>query len=270
MAIPLKLKQKTHQLEYISGTYGDFVCGIISYAIDGFYDHTSAVGLDWRTRYWNDSDSALERNRYVMSLRGSGYEHVENYTDYMLSHHVFLRFQNVFEDESTDILFNTHPTVLPHLKLHERLRTLNNGYTDTDCKFLMIDMSFESVFQSACNEYLSSFAHTVDEKTGTKKELFERFFNRLIMFDTVNEYIPKEQIFDIGNPRTMRPETLEPYGKVTDEHKFNYYHSDYCHRKLDMLEYKSKVILEKMKAHEPEKYKYFTHAYEHREILHTD
>ena len=269
MAIPLELSQQTYQIEYLPGTYGDFVCGIISYSIDEFYDHSSAVGLKWSSRYWNDSGSSLERNRYPMSLRGSGYEHVENYTEFMLSHHIFSIFSNVYTDPAKKILFNTHPSVLTHLEDTQRFRTVNNKYKKTDCKFLMIDMSFESLFQSACNEYLSSNAHINDKENNSKRELFERFFNRIRLLDLVKEVIPEEKIFNIDNPREMTPETIEQYGTV-DLNKFKHYHDDYCKRKLYMLEYNTKVILEKMKTLEPEKYKYFTHAYEHREVLTTD
>ena len=33
----------THLLEYMPGTYGDYICGIISHAVDEFIDPTESV-----------------------------------------------------------------------------------------------------------------------------------------------------------------------------------------------------------------------------------
>ena len=36
--IPEHLEQETFLLEYLPGTYGDYVSGIVSYSVDGFLD----------------------------------------------------------------------------------------------------------------------------------------------------------------------------------------------------------------------------------------
>lgn len=261
MAIPRKLPQKTYMLEYLPGTYGDFICGLISYSIDEFYDHHDEVGLDWKERYWKVEAAELQRNRYVMSLRGSGYEHVEYYTDFMLSHHVFLRFPNVYKSEKTKIMFNTHHSVVDF-----SFRTTKNKLTDTDCKFIVPKMSFYNIFQCVANEYFSSFAPTIDKENGNWVELFERFIHKLTLLDRIEEEIPSEKKFRIDNIRDISPEDIEYYGKV-DVKKFEEYKQDYCNRKLDMLEWKTKRLHEKIRILEPEKYRYFEHAYDTRQIL---
>ena len=62
--IPDQLEQETPLLEYYAGTYGDYVCGIISYSIDGYYD--DYVYLEDEGRYWKVEHSLVNRNRYSL------------------------------------------------------------------------------------------------------------------------------------------------------------------------------------------------------------
>jgi len=264
LPIPKRLSQKTYLLEYLPGTYGDFVSGIISYSIEEFYEHHGDVGLKWSKRYWNEEGSKLVRNRYAQSLRGAGYEHVERFTDFMLAHHTYLHFSDLFDSEKTKVLFNTHPKLRVISDINV-FRTVYNAFEYTTCKFLYINPTFENIIQCAVNEYMSGWDHLTDEKNNNKKELFFLFFNKLESLDLAKQQIPDDKLLKLDNIRDIKPSDISMYGDV-NENKFLEYKEDYCNRKLDMLEWNTTRILEKMRILEPETLEFFKHAYEHREI----
>ena len=81
--LDIKLPYTTHLLEYNPGFFGDFVCGSITYSIDNYFDPNKN-----QERYWSQSDNHVPRNRYNMSLRGNGYEHIPLYNEIVLAHDV--------------------------------------------------------------------------------------------------------------------------------------------------------------------------------------
>lgn len=262
MPIPARIPQKAYLLEYLPGTYGDYIAGIISYSIDEFYDHHGDVGLPWEERYWVANGATIARNRYPLSLRGAGYEHVEHYTDLMLSHHVHLMFPDIFESEKTKAIFNCHPRLRD-----QAFRTLeiNTNLLDAETKFLYIDPTFDNIFQCSVNEYFTGIDHITDRKNNNKQELFFGFLNKLKIHDRAKEEIPDNQLLKIGNLRDLSPEHIECYGEVNAE-KFEEYKDYYCKQKLDMLEWNTSRLYEKMKMLEPERLEFFKYAYDHREI----
>lgn len=264
MGVIRELPQQTYLLEYLPGTYGDFISGLISYSIEEFYDHVGDNGLDWNDRYWHEQDAKLARNRYPLSLRGGGYEHVENFTEFLLSHHCYTDLPSALKTDKTKMLFNTHPRIYDGA-----FRTIENKFEKTKCKFIIPDMSFDGACSIATNDYLSGFDHIIDKENNSIRELFQRFISKLQRLDEAIENIPETQLLRITKPEDITPDIISSYGTVNAE-KFDEYKLDYLQRKDSMLEWNKDMIFEKMKVKEPERYRYFTYAYEHRKVLHDD
>ena len=158
--IPPQLEQETHLLEYYAGTYGDYVAGIISYSIEDFYDNYSHMSDS--DRYWEVDNALVRRNRYALGLRGNGYEHVESYTDFMLSHKIWLEFQPHYNKmQPKKVLFNTHPRLILGTEYSNPniYRTITNSFKSTKTKFISIPLDFDAIFKVACNEYYTSRIH---------------------------------------------------------------------------------------------------------------
>ena len=153
--IPEHLEQETFLLEYLPGTYGDYVSGIVSYSVDGFLDPCEPHLSDGEEKYWNANNAIVARNKFPLSLRGGGHEHVLDYSEFMLAHHTFLHFNSFLHIPSPEkykLLFNTHTYIVDPL----RLRTMHNAFTDTKTNCLTIKDDFDIVFTSTCNEYFTS------------------------------------------------------------------------------------------------------------------
>lgn len=264
LGLPVELKQDSYLIEYLPGTYGDFVSGIISYSIEEFYEHYSETGLDWNDRYWNEHNSILQRNRYPLSLRGSGYEHVENFTEFMLAHHLYTCIPKSLDTKKTKILFNCHPRLGDG-----EFRVLDNKLYKTEFKFLLPKITFDIVFQCAVNDYLSGFDHLKDDKNNSKLELYQRFKYKLFKLEQAKKRIPEKNILHIEDIRDITPEHISFYGLV-NEKKFKNYKDDYLQRKIDMLEWNTKRIYEKMRALNPDRYKIFRDVYENRHEIEID
>jgi|SaaInl0LU_22_DNA_1037365.scaffolds.fasta_scaffold14331_4 hypothetical protein len=217
----------THLLEYMPGTYGDYICGIISHAVDEFIDPTESVFGDQK-KYWNANSSIVSRNKYPLSLRGGGYEHVENYTELMLAHHVFIHYDTILNDTDylgKSIMFNTH-TYMPD---STKYRTISNKFTHTKSKCLTLDDNFDTMFMSACNEYFTSHSSYIN----INWDVFcEMFVNRVVQIRTINNIIPKDKLFNIGDITKFNEDTISCYGTV-DSEKFEAYAKEYNDRKFE-------------------------------------
>ena len=247
--IPHQLEQETHLLEYYAGTYGDYVCGIISYSIDGYYD--DYVDLEDDRRYWKVEHSLVKRNRYSLGLRGNGYEHVENYTDFMLAHKIWLEFQPHFDNVSpTKVLFNTHPR-LYNSDYNDPLiyRTITNKFKNTKTKIISIPLEFDAIFKVACNEYYTSRMHKIDTKTDLKA-FYGIFKAHVDKQKGILNLIPKEQRFVISDIDKLSPKDIVSYGDVNRE-KFEYYQKLYNDKKMDILNWHTKRLYEKTKQSIP-------------------
>ena len=249
--IPPQLEQETHLLEYYAGTYGDYVAGIISYAIEDFYDNYSHMPDS--DRYWEVDNSLVRRNRYALGLRGNGYEHVENYTDFMLAHKIWLEFQPHFSKSSPNkILFNTHPRLVLGTKYDnpEIYRTITNNLKNTKTKFISIPLDFDAIFKVACNEYYTSRMHKLD--TDTDLTAFFGIFNSQVDKQKgALKCIPKEQLFVIEDIDKLSAKDLVSYGDVNRE-KFEEYKSNYNTEKMDLLNWYTKRLYQKTKANNPD------------------
>lgn len=246
MKIPEVLDFETHMLEYFPGTYGDSISGIVSYAVDGFYDPDSDDYAfdDDKSRpgdYWNANGAIVKRNRYLLSCRGNGYEHVEKYNEAMLGHKIFLDFpillsdDPLFKNRPTKLMFNTHMKYEPKPVLFpEQCRTLHNDFTQTDVKHLTMGMEYDTLFLSACNEYYTSQSHEVSDTNW--KVLYQMFRNRIRNMLWVENNVPKEKTVNIGDIVKLSPESVECYGNVNEE-KFDAYCSQYREEKLVLLQH---------------------------------
>ena len=62
-------------------------------------------------RYWTqDVGVDLIRNRYELSLRGNGYEFVENFSEHLLAHKIWILESSLLYERKygNKILFNCH------------------------------------------------------------------------------------------------------------------------------------------------------------------
>lgn len=228
--IPDQLNQETHLLEYEPGTYGDFVSGIISYAVEGFIDPCNSEYTN-DERYWNANDAVVARNRYPLSLRGGGYEHVEHYTEFMIAHHIFIHyngFLHIDELQNRKLLFNTHSYIRDLLKF----RTTHNKFTKTKTKCLTIDDDFDIIFRSVCNEYFTSHPNYNDIEWEDFKTMF---CNRVTKIRQIEQHVPKELTLDIHDIDGVTPDSISSYGDV-DVDRFDEYFSEYRKFKLDKLD----------------------------------
>lgn len=240
MDFPNELDLETYLIEYIPGTYGDFVCAIISYSIDGFFDPCDPYWTD-SEKYWKfNDDSTMIRNKYPLSLRGGGYEYVEKYTEQMLSHKFFLdypRFLNV-EHDYKKIMFNTHPKLGSNMK-EEDVRTLYNNLTKTKTKILTTELNFDNILRVACNEYFTS------SNTGVKNldwdNLFRKFSNTTNRLFWFSNNVSTNKLLNIDNILEFTPDHISYYGKVNNE-KFCDYYNEYKEKKLDHLDVFSKAV----------------------------
>ena len=243
--IPSQLEQETHLLEYYAGTYGDYVSGIISYSIEDFYDNYAYMPDG--DRYWEANNSLVRRNRYALSLRGGGYEHVENYTDFMLSHKIWLEFQPHYDKmQPKKVLFNTHPT-FGHGDNPTIYRTITNKFKNTKTKFLAIPLEFDAIFKVACNEYYTSRIHDSDTDLET---FFGVFSSQVSKQKGALECIPKEKLFVIEDIDKLSAKDIVLYGDVNRE-KFEEYKSNYNIEKMDLLNWYTKKLYKETKTNNP-------------------
>jgi|GEM_PF-1937192 hypothetical protein len=248
--IPKKLNQQTHLLEYFAGTYGDYLSGIISYSVKGYYDNYAT--MDEHDRYWETDKAIVRRNRYALGLRGNGYEHVENYTDYMLSHKIWLDFQPHFDSLSpTKVLFNTHPRLILDSPYDnpEIYRTITNKFNSTHTKFLSISLDFNSMFKVACNEYYTSRMHEEDDDAlrafyGVFKAQVDKQKGALIC-------IPKDKLFVVNDIDNLSPKDISIYGDV-DRERFIHYQDLYNLHKMDLLNWYTQRLLKKTRISRPD------------------
>ena len=249
--IPPQLEQETHLLEYYAGTYGDYVAGIISYSIEDFYDNYSHMSDS--DRYWEVDNALVRRNRYALGLRGNGYEHVESYTDFMLSHKIWLEFQPHYDKmQPKKVLFNTHPRLILGTKYDnpEIYRTITNSFKSTKTKFISIPLDFDAIFKVACNEYYTSRIHKLDTDTDLKA-FFGIFNSQVDKQKGALKCIPKEQLFVIEDIDKLSAKDLVCYGDV-DREKFEEYKSNYNTEKMDLLNWYTKRLYQKTKANHPD------------------
>ena len=185
--IPHELNFKTQLLEYQPGTYGDFVCAIISYSVDGFFDPNDPVYNPNET-YWKvTDDTVMLRNKYPLSLRGNGYEHVENYTEFLLAHRIYNDYPDIMAEHDLTLLFNTHMKLTLNDEIYcTDSRTMYNKFYKTNTMALTTDDNFDIIFMCACNEYYTS---TENRKTDWDN-LYNRFKNKVREIRWLNENIP--------------------------------------------------------------------------------
>ena len=234
MNIPSELDYETHMIEYLPGTYGDFVCAIISYSVDGFFDPCNP---NWTAeeKYWRVRDNtALLRNKYPLSCRGSGYEHVEKYTEFMLGHKMFLDYPDFFkvEHDYKKIMFNTHMRMLDNNNYSTHSRTNHNSFTKTKIKVLTIDTDFDSILMACCNEYYTSTTDGIDETD--YDHILDKLRYTLKSQLWFKNNLTKEQILTIPNIMKLTPSDISCYGSV-DKQKFDEYYKEYYSKKLKLL-----------------------------------
>ena len=232
MIIPNELDCETHMIEYLPGTYGDFVCAIISYSVDDFFDPCDPNWTE-ENRYWRVRENTpVSRNKYPLSCRGSGYEHVEKYTELMISHKMFLDYPDFFKKNHNykKVMFNTHPRMLNDLGTHSR--TVHNAFTNTQIKVLTIDTDFDSILMASCNEYYTS---TTDSIVDTDfNHILHKFKHTLQNQLWFKNNIPEEHILDIGDIMKLTSDKISCYGNVNQD-RFNEYFKEYYSAKLKLL-----------------------------------
>lgn len=252
MHIPNEIKIDTHLLEYNPGVYGDFVCGIVAYSVDGFFDPCNRDYTD-NEKYWYSNNSSILRNQYPMSCRGNGYEHVERYTEFMLAHKMFLDYPALLDDGTISrfesMIFNTHSGLPYNNESHnistELCRTITNGFTKTRTKFLTIDTSFDSIFMSACNEYYTSNGN--EREAVNFKNLFSKFTNRIKTSRWVEKHLTNEQKLYIGDINNFNSDCISYYGNV-NQGKFDEYLKEYEEQKLKILRKLTDRTLKQLKS----------------------
>lgn len=236
--IPDELDYNTYMLEYIPGTYGDFVCSIISYSVEDYFDPLNPLYTE-EDEYWKISGgTVMLRKQYPLSCRGGGYEHIEKYSEFMLAHKIFLDYPALLTNPtkvSENLLFNTHMRLDNNGIVSKELsRTLTNTFTKTQIKCLTIDTSFDSILMSACNEHYTSTEEEILEPNW--KRIYGKFAHRLYTLDWIRKNVPEDKIFDIGNILNLNPDTISSYGKVNEE-KFEKYLEEYKEQKLHFLHF---------------------------------
>ena len=262
MHIPSELDFETHLLEYFPGTYGDTISGVIAHSIDDFFDPNSGGYIKYYENnirpgdYWNQDGAIVKKNRYLFSCRGNGYEHIETYSEVVLSHKVFLEMPILLGDELKQqgnhpkkLLFNTHMRFEPSTKLTaQHSRVLTNNFTRTKARHLTLGYNFDSMLLSACNEYYTVQTHKVNETNWD--ELFHIFKTRIRNFCWVHTHIPKEKCIHVEDITNLTPDDISLYGDV-DEEKFTTYMKQYDEEKLLLLTHlkrkRSKEINENQK-----------------------
>lgn len=212
------------------GTYGDFVSGIISYSVEGFIDPCDPLYSD-NDKYWNANSAIVSRNKYPLSLRGGGYEHVIDYTEFMLAHHIFLHYNDLLHDrfqKQQKLMFNTHTYIINNAT---KFRTINNNFTKTKTKCLTIKDDFDIIFKSVCNEYFTSHTSHNDMNWNDFETMF---INRVTTLREIKKFIPSKQIIEIEDIQQFSPELISCYGNV-DVNLFDEYFKEYKELKLDYL-----------------------------------
>ena len=240
------LPQETHLLEYFAGTYGDYISGLISYSVKGFYDDYE---LKDQWRYWTVDYAVVKRNRYSLSLRGGGYEYVEKYNEFMLSHKIEECRPHFDEMKPNKVLFNTHPRLIhdsqPDSKEH--YRTLVNDFTKTKTIFLAVPVEFETIFKVVCNEYYTSKMHT-ENNMEEFLQLFKLHADKQVFAQKV---LPANKCFMLHDVDKIEPKDLVQFGDV-DRERFLYYQDMYNIQKMDLLNWHTQRLLKKTQYSNPE------------------
>tara|TARA_B100001057_G_scaffold456251_1_gene503481 strand:- start:344 stop:1138 length:795 start_codon:yes stop_codon:yes gene_type:complete len=239
------LPQKTYLLEYFAGTYGDYISGLISYSVKGFYDD---YDLKDQWRYWSVDYALVKRNRYSLSLRGGGYEYVEKYNEFMLSR-MIEEFRPHFDEKNPiKVLFNTHPKLIHDSKdSEENYRTLVNDFTKTETIFLSVPLEFETIFKVACNEYYTSKMHTKNDM----EEFVELFKLHADKQAFAQKIIPANKCFMLHDVDKIEPKDLVQFGDV-DRERFLYYQDMYNIEKMELLNWYTQRLLKKTQYSNPE------------------
>lgn len=236
--IPHELDFKTHLLEYQPGTYGDFVCAIISYSIDDFFDPQDPKHSA-NEKYWKVADDTIMlRNKYPLSLRGNGYEHIENYTEFLLAHKFYNDYQDYVYTNKKQVLFNTHRKLNSSETLLSDSRVIKNSFDKTQTKALTVSNDFDTILMCSCNEYFTS----VDHKKINWDHLLHVFKVKVREVNWTNDNIETDKLLDIKNILDFNPEIISVYGDV-NEKKFNRYYREYKDKKLDLLRNLTKQCL---------------------------
>jgi len=241
-----ELSQETYLLEYFAGTYGDYISGLISYSVKGFYDDYE---LKDQWRYWSVDYALVKRNRYSLSLRGGGYEFVEKYNELMLSRMIEDFRPHFDEMKPTKVLFNTHPRLVHNSQpdSKEHYRTLVNDFTKTKTIFLAVPLEFESIFKVACNEYYTSKMHTENNM----EEFLQLFKLHADKQALAIKIIPDEKRFMLHDVDDISPKDIVQFGDVNRE-RFLYYQDMYNIQKMDLLNWHTQRLLKKTQYSNPE------------------
>lgn len=232
MNIPSELDCETHMIEYLPGTYGDFVCAIISYSVDDFFDPCNPNWTE-ESKYWRVRENTpLLRNKYPLSCRGSGYEHVENYTELMISHKMVLDYPDFFKVKHNykKVMFNTHPRMMSNYNTNSR--TVHNKFTKTNVKVLTIDTDFDNILMASCNEYYTSTTNDINDTDFN--HILNKFRHTIKTQLWFKNNIHKEKILHIGDIMKFTSDKISCYGNVNED-RFDEYFKEYYSKKLKLL-----------------------------------
>ena len=241
------ISQNKHLLEYIPGTYGDIVSNLIACTVDGFFN----PNID-NDEYWNHNNSLISRNKYILSLRGNGYEHIEHYTDLVMDHFIDClgeKYQQPLEsDKFTDVLFNTHPKLLMarHHKIKSITRTLSSTANLISNRYLTLETNFDTILMSAANVYLTTYdTHPTTVKDNQKFYMY--FYNTLKYNTWAKKSLPADNLLNIDCISKITPEHISVYGNV-NENKFEEMLDSYKKEKLTALQKNTYILSKKLNS----------------------
>lgn len=246
----------TYVIEYFPGTYGDFISSLITYSIGDFYYPEKELN-----EYITVNKAVLYNKSFFLQLRGAGYDFVENFTEFMLAQTVFSQQPEILNNPDNygkKLLFNTHNRLAPKLYGKEHIRTYYNQFDKTQIKYLMLDMSFDSIFLSACNEYYTCVSHKPSETEWDM--LFACFYLRVQNMKFVSDLLPSEKLLNVNDINNLDIDCFSYYGSI-NEQRFDEYYNTYKDNKLNFLNRLVYKRLSEIKEHDT-LYNKFKTAYE--------
>ena len=244
---PIKFTEKNnvHILEYFPGHFGDYISSIISHSVKLFYSDDEYDSL-WKPINYND---AIYRKKYARTLRGNGWEFVENYGDYHIDRFVHTEFRSLYEQKPMRYLFNLHPLLTECEVLNDndfrlKLRTLTNKFNNVQIRYLYV----ENLLDTVVNEYYTGPGSLWDSKNKNIENLKSIVRNHKIIkhYTKILKKELEDKIITVPTIFSLTPEHIMCYGSV-DVEKFSTFSKEFEVKKLENLRYKKYNLIDFLK-----------------------
>lgn len=244
--LPVLPEYQTYLLEYLPGSFGDFLSGLISHSIEEYYDSHENIA----ERYWHRYDTIVSpdvqkpdlvlKYGYTLSLKGEGWEHVPKYNDFILSHFCHNNHGEVFHNkDATKILFNCHPKASSSELGTKDFRSQHNDFKITKTFLVHPGKSFDILWLNTLNVYCTSPAYVWDKDNNNYNNLISRWKYMCEVRKLIDDL--GFETIDMGKISEITSDIIKPFGQVNEE-KFQEMKDTFIEIKFNKLEKQAEEI----------------------------